>query len=380
MNRVLFKKVLDLTVGNSFFQFGNNFYRQIEGLGMGLPLSPVFASIFMGFHEKMWLNDCPSDFKPFFYRRYVDDTFLIFKHKSHAQLFFDYLNNKHANIKFTMETEINGKLSFLDCLVERQGTSLSSSVFRKKTFSGLGTSFFSFTPLKFKLNPINTFLTRAFNISSNHTNLCRELSFLQDFFFNNAFPRILVISKIREFISNRFKEKPISFDVPKKVVYLSLPYFGEQSDKLGKNLVTLLNKYFFHVEFKTVFTNKFTIGSFFQFKDILPLDIKSKIIYKYSCPQNCGGQYVGSTTRNFRTRMFEHMGISPRTERRLGKPAQSSIRDHCERCDKTVDRALFKIISGARDDLDLRITESLLIKQIRPNLNNMDSAYPLKLV
>ena len=69
--------------------------------------------------------------------------------------------------------------------------------------------------------------------------------------------------------------------------------------------------------------------------------------------------------------MYEHMGISPRTERRLGKPAQSSIRDHCERCDKTVDRALFKIISGARDDLDLRSKESLLIKQIRPNLNNI---------
>ena len=32
--------------------------------------------------------------------------------------FFDYINNKHRNIKFTMEKENQGRLPFLDILIQ----------------------------------------------------------------------------------------------------------------------------------------------------------------------------------------------------------------------------------------------------------------------
>ena len=72
---------------------------------MGLPHSPVFANIFLAFHEEQWLTNCPAHFKPMLYRRYVDDTFVLFSDKSHAPLFLNYLNRQHNNINFTMETE-----------------------------------------------------------------------------------------------------------------------------------------------------------------------------------------------------------------------------------------------------------------------------------
>ena len=64
-------------------------YKQCDGLGMGLPQSPVFADIFMSHHKEQinWLSNCPSNFKPVFYRRYVDDTFVLFTDKSHAAQF-----------------------------------------------------------------------------------------------------------------------------------------------------------------------------------------------------------------------------------------------------------------------------------------------------
>ena len=76
-----------LSVLNSFFAFNGKFHKQIEGLGMGLPLVPTCANIFMCFHESSWLADCSSDFRPIIYKRYIDDTFMFFTHKEQA-LFF----------------------------------------------------------------------------------------------------------------------------------------------------------------------------------------------------------------------------------------------------------------------------------------------------
>ena len=108
---------------------------------MGLPLGPTFANIFMCFHESSWLADCSFDFQPIFYKRYIDDTFMLFKHEEQAFSFLDYLNNKHHNIKFTVEHEAGEKLPFLDCSVCRVGDQFECSVYRKPTFSGLGMSF-----------------------------------------------------------------------------------------------------------------------------------------------------------------------------------------------------------------------------------------------
>ena len=40
-------------------------------------MAPVFANIFMGFHECKWLNECNLN-KPNFFLRYVDDILAAF--------------------------------------------------------------------------------------------------------------------------------------------------------------------------------------------------------------------------------------------------------------------------------------------------------------
>ena len=138
LNRSSFTKLLDIATRNCFFLFDKRLYRQCEGLGMGLPHSQVFANIFLAFHEEQWLTNCPAHFKPVLYRR----SFVLFSDKSHAPLFLNYLNRQHNNINFTMETENDRSLSFLDVSVCTNADGFSTSVFRKPTFSGLGISFF----------------------------------------------------------------------------------------------------------------------------------------------------------------------------------------------------------------------------------------------
>ena len=61
------------------FLFNDNFYSQTEGVAMGSPLVPTFANSFLGHHEKDWLYNCPKQFRPVYYIRYVDDIFVLFE-------------------------------------------------------------------------------------------------------------------------------------------------------------------------------------------------------------------------------------------------------------------------------------------------------------
>ena len=72
------KDLLNLAMKNCHFVFNGKLYEQIDGVAMGSPLGLLFANIFLSHHEKTWLENCPTDFKPHFYRRYVDDSFILF--------------------------------------------------------------------------------------------------------------------------------------------------------------------------------------------------------------------------------------------------------------------------------------------------------------
>ena len=111
---------------------------------MGSPLASVLSNLFMGHHEKLWLENF-QDSEILFYRRYVDDTFCLFHPENQALLFFNYINSRHPNIRFTMEKETDHKIPFLDVLINNGTHFPVTSVYRKKTFTGLLTNYFSFT-------------------------------------------------------------------------------------------------------------------------------------------------------------------------------------------------------------------------------------------
>ena len=58
--------------------FNNKYYKQLNDVAMGSLLGPALANIFICNFESKWLRDRPNDFKPVFYRCYVDDTFALF--------------------------------------------------------------------------------------------------------------------------------------------------------------------------------------------------------------------------------------------------------------------------------------------------------------
>ena len=114
----------ELATNESYFIFNEFFNKQLDGVAMGSPLGPTLANTFLCFDEKKWLQQCPEEFKPVYYRKYVDDNFVLFKSSDHLIKFRDYLSKSHPNMKISFEEKKNGKLSFLD-LVSRTKKFLS---------------------------------------------------------------------------------------------------------------------------------------------------------------------------------------------------------------------------------------------------------------
>ena len=172
---------------------------------MGSPLAPVLANFFMGHYEKLWLNNYTGP-KVLYSRRYVDDIICCFKNSIDARLFFEYLNSCHPNIKFTMETEDKGQLPFLDVLLSKQSASdhqgsFITSAYRKKTYTGLLTNYFSFTPFKYKLGLIKTLIDRAYKINNTTQGFHDDIKNLSEILKRNMFPKWLIDKSVKGYLS-----------------------------------------------------------------------------------------------------------------------------------------------------------------------------------
>ena len=142
-NKKQFTILLCLAVQDNVFMLNNKLFKQVNGVAMGSPLSPLFANFFLGFLEQKYFTEC-NNVKPTFYVRYVNDTFIFFNNKNHIEQFVAYLSTWHKNLKFTYEIENNFMLFFIGVNVLKTDTGFMSSIHYKQTHTGLGldTNFF----------------------------------------------------------------------------------------------------------------------------------------------------------------------------------------------------------------------------------------------
>ena len=187
-------------------------------------------------------------------------------------------------------------------------------------------------------------------------------------------------SHIKKFLAKLFSPISSNTDPTSPKFYISLPYFGPYSERMKIELHKLLNKYFSDVYPQIILVNKFTISSFFKYKDTLPLMSRSSVIYKYVC-SDCEVEYVGVTSRALDTRVAELRGRSFRTNNILANPSHSSIKAHCEgTCNTPVSSSAFTILDSASDFVSLRILESLYIFKLNSSINEKKSAFPFYII
>ena len=107
--------LLQLSLKNNDFKFGEQWFLQTYGCSMGKKFSPHYADIFMANFEKKALTKCT--YKPHTYFRFLDDIFIVWTHSlDQFQTFFNTFNTHHPTIKFKATINSNS-IDFLDVTI-----------------------------------------------------------------------------------------------------------------------------------------------------------------------------------------------------------------------------------------------------------------------
>ena len=342
---------------------------------MGSPLGPALANIFMCNFENKWLKDCHHSLKPVFYRRYVDDIFVLFSSLDQAE---KYLSSKHLNINFSLEKENEARLSFLDVNIFREKGKFVTNVYRKKTFSGVYTNFDSFIPETYKTGLIKSLLSRCFSLCSDFVKFHHEIDILKGILHKNSYPRDFVDKCIKEFLDRVLTRKVVVSTVPKKDLMIVLPYLGKPSLQIRTRINPVIRNKLPHCNLRIVFQTKCKLINFFTFKDKIPVFLCSGIVYKFKCG-GCNATYYGKTKRHFKIRMCEHLGVSAFTGKRVKGDNDSAIKEHHLFCNYSSGFDDFSILASNNNDFKVTLMESLLINRDHPPLNKNKHSLPLEI-
>ena len=97
---------------------------------MGSPLGPHIGNVFMCSIEDKLVE---HDLMPSLYHRFVDDCITSQCSIASAEVFLSTLNSLHPSIQFTMESEVDGVLPFLDATVMNKSSRLATKIYIKPT-------------------------------------------------------------------------------------------------------------------------------------------------------------------------------------------------------------------------------------------------------
>ena len=331
-------------VNSCSFRWRDKFFEQSAGTSMGSPISPVLADMFMEEFEQLAITT--SDHKPKIWLRYVDDTFVIWQHgQDNLRLFLDHLNSLHTNIKFTMEEERNGSLSFLDVEVSRkQDGSLTRNIYRKPTHTDRYLHSTSFHHPKIKSSVNQALVRRAYNICDKDQ-LGQELHHI-----NTALQR------------NGYKPSQIKTQDPRstpgrRVVYtqsqlvrapssITLPYLGSTSHHIQR----IFHKHGIRVYHTAPLKLQNLLTSH---KDRQDPQCRPGV---YRIPCQCGKVYIGETGRDLPTRLNEH-----KAHGRKGEFDKSSIIKHSHTEDHQINWSQAELITSIERWYPRRIREAMEI-------------------
>ena len=174
-----------------------------------------------------------------------------------------------------METEEKSQLPFLDVLLSKQSASdhqgsFVTSVYRKKTYTGLLTNYFSFTPFKYKLGLIKTLIDRFYKINNTTQGFHNDIKDLSEILKRNMFPKWLPVKGYLSKVTTIGKDS--SKCETSNCHFYKLPYIGYYSSYTGRKISSIVNKYCKDLNVKIILS-PFKLSTMFSPKDLFPITL-----------------------------------------------------------------------------------------------------------
>ena len=202
---------------------------------------------------------------------------------------------------------------------------------------------------------------RSFKICNNRNSFHSDIENIKSNLIRNAYPPFLINKVIKKYLDYKFSTNQNQLKDTSGIHYFKLPYIGNLSHHIKKKLSKLCNEFCKeNVNIKLVF-NSFKIENYFSYKNVIPDDLKSFLVYKFTCA-SCSSSYIGETCRHLKTSIEED----------IKKDNKSHIFKHLHStatCFDSYNSLCFIIIDKANSKSDLKIKEALHINWSKPNLN-----------
>ena len=370
--------------------FNGKMYVQIDGVMMGSPLGALFANIFMCELENTIVPQLGDNI--LHWTRYVDDTFAFIKPEKKVEV-REKLDSFHEKIRFTHEDEEDNHIAFLDVAVTRgKDKKLETSVYRKPTNTDVYMNWYAHAPTAWKIATLKSLVKRAVMVSSTQSAMKKEIEHLKKVFTGfNDYPEKVVDSVIEnelqktreteevetvdEDATNETVDEDATNETKSVTATLSLPYAGAKGEQLMRKMKRMIDsvgkKPDEERNIRVIYKAK-RLGTKFPVKDKTPKEHLHNVVYHAECPnKKCKSKYTGETRCRTQKRVIQHNK----------KDKKSHLLLHAK---KTKHRRVwmkdFKILgSGYSSNFKRKISESLFIKKLKPDLNVQKESLKLSL-
>ena len=204
-----------------------------------------------------------------------------------------------------------------------------------------------------------------------------EVEQLRQIFKCNNYPVGLIDQCVKTLLNKIYVPKRILITVPKKDVLIVLPFLGQFSLNLRSRLYDCFNKTLPRCSIKVIFQSKNGLSNLFQFKDSIPKELGSHIVYKFLW-SNCSITYYGETECHLNVRSGEHLSLSALTGKRFNNNKKSAVKD-CVSFNHVGSFEDFSILTYESNPFKLLIKGALLVSRYKPLLNKQVKSIPLQL-
>ena len=356
------KTLLEICTVETPFESQEKIYLQTNGVSMGSPLGPLFADFYMSHIENSLLSRNLAS-NPRFYKRYVDDRFVVFRNKSHLGVFKRRFHHESV-LRLTHEIMSGNKFHFLDIAMELQPSGkFSTKVYIKPTDKGVYFDFSSAIPREYKKSVVKSLVERAYKCSSSWEAMHLELNRIRSAMANNNFPQKLVDSTIKNKLSNLMdKTKRENVDVNiytelhnlqtyQKDKHLLKSIAGTHCKVLEANSIVNVVPYF----------KSRKLSSFFSTRRKLDDAEKTNLVYQFNCShEGCNASYIGYTRKSLKARVTQHNTDKASSIFKHKFEIHENEEIHCND---------FQILHQDNSKQALMIAEALLIKSEKPSIN-----------
>ena len=343
--------LLTFVLRSIHFQYNGSIYEQKDGAAMRCPVSVVMANLYMESFEEQAITTSP--YEPRIWKRYVDDAFTILD-RENVDDFLQHLNNQQPSIRFTMETEKDNKLAFLDTAVLREPDGrLTTSVYRKPTHTDQYLAYDSHHPQSVKRGIVKCLYERAKRLVTKPSVISEEKKHLSSVLVSNGyhFSFLQKVTKTRK--PNNSVEPADEFKAT-----AVLPCVKGLSEQLRR----CLQQQGVHAVFKS---ETMLRSQLVRPKDASDPAKQDGVVYRIPC--GCGKVYIGETGRPMQDRIKEHD-----RDIRLARTETSAVSEHAH---NTGHKPLWNEVKFIDRDpyyYTRRVKEAIHIR-LHPNNINRDS-------